>query len=66
MGLSIFDDNVPTEVRANTVQVMLKADKGEEKEEEKMKLTNTFCTKKIFCSFTNFECSSFVANATKT
>ena len=29
-----------------------------------MKLTDTFCTKKMF--FTNFECSSFVANATKT
>ena len=31
-----------------------------------MKLTDTFCTKKIFFSFTNFECLSFVANATKT
>ena len=35
MGLSIFDDNVPTQVRANSTQVMLEADKGEEKEEEK-------------------------------
>ena len=35
MGLSIFDDNVPRQVRANTTKVMLEADKGEEKEEEK-------------------------------
>ena len=31
-----------------------------------MNLTDTFCTKTIFFSFTNFECSYFVANATKT
>ena len=48
VGLSTFDDNVPTQVRANTAQVLLEADKGEEREEEKMKLTDTFCTKKIF------------------
>lgn len=34
MGLSIFDDNVTTEVKANISQIMLKAEKGEEAEEE--------------------------------
>ena len=37
VGLSIFDDNVPIQVRANMAQVMLEADKDEKEEEEKMK-----------------------------
>ena len=48
MGLSIFDDNVPTEVRANAAQVMLKADKGEEKEEEKNEVNRYILHQKDF------------------
>ncbi|CAI9715601.1 Hypothetical predicted protein [Octopus vulgaris] len=35
VALTIFDDNVPTEVKANIVQVMLETDTGEEEEEGK-------------------------------
>ncbi|CAI9714882.1 Hypothetical predicted protein [Octopus vulgaris] len=34
VALSIFDDNVPTEVKANIAQVMLEADNSEEEEEK--------------------------------
>ena len=46
VGVSIFDDNVPTQVRTNMVQVILEADKGEEevgqKNEVKRYILNQF------------------------
>ena len=63
VGLSIFDDNVPTQVRANMAQVMLEADRGEEEEEEEVK--KYILHQKDFSSFTNLEFSSFVTNAIK-
>ena len=48
VGLSIFDHNVPTQVRANTAQVMLEADKNEEKEEEKNEVNIHSASKRFF------------------
>lgn len=50
VALSMFDDNVPTEVKSNMARVMLEADKGEEAEEEKHQI-GTLCTKMIFVPF---------------
>lgn len=36
MSLSLFDDNVPTSIKTNMAQIMLEADKGEEKQKEKI------------------------------
>ena len=65
VGLSIFDDNVPTQVRANMAQAMLEADKGDEEEEEKNEVKKYILHQKDFSFFTNLEFSSFVTNATK-
>ena len=62
VGLSVFDDNVPTQVRANMAQVMLEA---EEEKEEKNEAKKYILQQKDFSSFTNLEFSSFVTNATK-
>ena len=51
VGLSIFDENVPTQVRANMAQVMLEADKDEE--EEKNEVKKYILHQKDFSSFTN-------------
>ena len=48
VGLSIFDDNVPTQVRANMTQVMLEADKGQEEEEEKIEVKKYILHQKDF------------------
>ena len=48
VGISIFDDNVPTEVMANTAQVMLEADKGEEKVEGKNEVNRYILHQKDF------------------
>ncbi|XP_029643516.1 tigger transposable element-derived protein 6-like [Octopus sinensis] len=42
VALSIFDDNVPAEVKANNAQVVLEAYKGEEEEEEKNQLKRVY------------------------
>lgn len=65
MALSLFDDNVPTAVKANMAQVMLEADKGEEEEEEENKLKRYILHQNDFSSFTNIEFSSFVTPGTK-
>lgn len=66
VALSIFDDNVPTEVKANIAQVMLEADKGEEEEEETNQLKRYILHQNDFSSFTNIEFSSFITPGTKT
>lgn len=63
--LSLFDDNVPTVVKARMAQIMLEADKSEEEEEDKNQLKRYILQQKDFSSFTNIEFSSFVTPSSK-
>lgn len=65
VALSLFDDNVPTAVKASMAQVMLEADKSEEQEEDKNQLKRYILHQKDFPSFTNIEFSSFVTPSSK-
>ncbi|KAJ4442381.1 hypothetical protein ANN_03967 [Periplaneta americana] len=54
--LSLFDDYVPTAVKANMAQVILEADEGEEEKEENQ-LKSYILQQNDFSSFTNIEFS---------
>ncbi|KAJ4433335.1 hypothetical protein ANN_15594 [Periplaneta americana] len=58
--LSLFDDYVPTAVKANMAQVIL-----EEEKEEENQLKSYILQQNDFSSFTNIEFSSFVTPGTK-
>lgn len=62
VALSFFDDNVPTAVKTNMAQIMLKADKDEQEENQ---LKRYILHQNDFSSFTKIEFSSFVTPCTK-
>jgi hypothetical protein len=68
VALSLFDDAVPKEIKANMAQVMLEADKdeGNEENEETNPVRRYILHQNDFASFTNIEFTSFVTPGTKT
>lgn len=62
----IFDDNVPTEVKAKIAQLMLEADKDEEEKEVKNQLKRYILHQNDFSSsYINIDLSSFVTPGKK-